>query len=120
MSHFADFAQVKIMSHFTDFGQVKIFNKTPLGEAGFLSSPYFLNTGSLGIQFFDSPPIPTQSVRLPFVTYPSLCSTGVTYRMLCHSIGHQVLLTQPLPREREDFPRGGNHSEHVLLLTYLA
>ena len=28
--------------------------------------------------------------------------------------------TQPLPREAEDFPRGGNHSKHMPLLTYLA
>ena len=40
--------------------------------------------------------------------------------MLCHAIGHQVLPTQLLPREAEDFPRGGNHSKHVPLLTYLA
>ena len=44
----------------------------------------------------------------------------MTYRTPCHSIGHQVLPTQPLPREAEDFPCGGNHSKHVLLLTYLA
>ena len=55
-------------------------NKTPLGETGCLSNPYFLLTGSSDIQFFDSPPFPTQSVRLPLVTYPSLCSTCVTYR----------------------------------------
>ena len=41
--------------------------------------------------------------RPPLVTYPSLCSICVTYRTPCHSIGHQVLLTQPLPREVEDF-----------------
>ena len=35
-------------------------NKTPLGETGCLSNPYFLLTGSSGIQFFDSPPFPTQ------------------------------------------------------------
>ena len=28
-------------------------------------------------------------------TYPSLCSPCVTYRTLCHSIGHQVLPTTP-------------------------
>ena len=66
-------------------------NKTPLGETGCLSNPYFLFTGSSGIQFFDSPPFSTQSVRPPLVTYPSLCSTCVTYRTLCHGIGHQVL-----------------------------
>ena len=37
-----------------------IFNlsKTPLRETGCLSNPYFLLTGCLGIQFFDSPPFP--------------------------------------------------------------
>ena len=80
-------------------------NKTPLRETGCLSNPYFLLTGSSGIQFFDSPPFPTQSVRLPLGTYPSLRSTCVTFRTLCHAVGHQVLPTQPLPRELEDFPR---------------
>ena len=93
--------------------------KTPLGETGCLSNPYFLLTGSSSIQFFDSPPFPTQSVRLPLVTYPSLCSTCVTYRTLCNAIGHQVLPTQPLPREVEDFPRGGKHFKHVPPPTYL-
>ena len=100
-------------------------NKTPLVETGCLSNPLFLLTGCLGIQFFDSPPPPshpflTKSVRLPLVTYPSLFSTCVTYRTLCHTIGHQVLPTQPLPGEAEDFPRGDNHPKHVPLLTYLA
>ena len=62
----------------------------------------------------------TQSVRPPMVTYPSFCSTCVTYETLCHAIGHRVLPTQPLSREAEDFPRGGNHSKHMPLLTYLA
>ena len=62
---------------------------------------------------------PTQSVRLPLVTYPSVSSTCVTYRIQSYSIGHQVLPTQPLPRKAEDFPSGGKHPKHVLLLTYL-
>ena len=41
----------------------------------------------------------TQSVRLPKVTYPSLCSPCVTYGTLCHAIGHQVL-----PHPLDDFP----------------
>ena len=55
MSHFADFGKVKIMSYFADFGQVKNFSKTPSRETGCLGNPYFLHTGCLGIQFFDSP-----------------------------------------------------------------
>ena len=94
-------------------------NKTPLGEIGCLSSPYFLLTGCSGIQFFDSPPFLTQSVRLPLVTYPSLCSTCVTYRTLFHAIGHQVLPTQPLPREVEDFPRVDKHFKAHPPPTYL-
>ena len=61
----------------------------------------------------------TQSVRLPLVTYPSLCSTCVTYRTPCHAIGHQVLPTQPMSREAEDFPRGDKYFKHVPPLTYL-
>ena len=69
--------------------------KQKLGDTGCLSNPYFLLTGSSGIQFFDSPPFPTQCARPPLVTYPSLCSTCVTYRTLCHAIGHQVLPPNP-------------------------
>ena len=94
-------------------------NKTSLGETGCLSNPYFLLTGSSSIQFFDSPLFPTQSVRLPLVTYPWLCNTCVTYRTLCHAIGHQVLSTQPLPREVEVFPRVDKHFKHVPPPTYL-
>ena len=35
------------------------------------------------------------------------------------TIGHQVLPTQPLPKEAEDFPKGDKHFKHVPLLTYL-
>ena len=66
--------------------------KITLGETGYLGNPYFLLTGSLSIQFFDSP-LP-QSVRPPMVTYPSLCSISVICRTSCHAIGHQVLPTQ--------------------------
>ena len=64
-------------------------------------------------------PFPTESVRLPLVSYPSLCSTCMTYRTPCHSIGHQLLPTQPLTKAAEDFPRGGKHSKYVPLLTVL-
>ena len=33
--------------------------------------------------------------------------------MPCHAIGHQVLSTLPLPKEAEDFPRGGKHPKDV-------
>ena len=80
--------------------------------------PTFLNVQASS--FFIHPPFPTQSVRLHLVTYPSLCSTCVTYRMPCHAIGHLAFPTQPLPMEAEGFPRGDNHSKHMPLLTYLA
>ena len=70
--HFADFGQVKKYFRLADFGQVEKYcrfadlgkslgwplifnlNKTPLGETGCLSNPYFSLTDCLGIQFFDS------------------------------------------------------------------
>ena len=132
--------------YFADFGQVNfLLDKTPLGDTGCLSK--FL--GSLSMSpahhpsFSDllrSPPALSSTpatfgcllflmFRHPvflFTPFPNtvskatLCSTCVTYRMLCHAIGHQVLPTQPLPGEAEDFPRGDNHPKHVPLLTYLA
>ena len=68
--------------------------------------------------FLIHPPFPTQSVRLPLVTYSSLCSTFMTYRMPCPAIGHQVLPTQPLSREAKDFPRGDKYFKHVPYLIY--
>ena len=95
------------------------FYLLPFGR-NWLPVLFFFFFECLGIQFFNSLPFLTQSVRLPLVTYPSLCSTYATYGTLCHAIGHQVLPTQPLPREAKDFPRGDNHSKHNPLLTYLA
>ena len=46
-----------------------------------------------------------QLVRPPLVTYPSLCSTCVTYGTLCHAIGHQLPPTQPCYRECYRFER---------------
>ena len=43
----------------------------------------------------------------------------VTYRMPYHDIGHQLLPTEPLPRQVEDFPRGGNYPKDVSLLPFL-
>ena len=65
-------------------------------------------------------PFPAQSVKLHLVLYHSLCSTSVTYETTCHAIGHQVLPTQPLPREMEAFPRGGSYPKNVPRPTYLA
>ena len=94
--------------------------KTPLGETGCLGNPYFFTywLPKHPVFWFTSL-FPTQSVRLPLFTYPSLCSTCVTYRMTCHCIVHQLLPTQPLTTEAEDFPRGERHFKHVPPLTYL-
>ena len=67
-----------------------ILYKTSSGETGCLGNPYL-------ICWLPKHPVflftLTQSVRLPMVTYPSLCSTCVACRALCHAIGHQVLPT---------------------------
>ena len=71
-------------------------NKTPLGETGCLSNPYFLLTGCLSIQFFDSPPFPN-TVNLAAVGYlpltlQHLCDLQDT--MPCHwspSASHPTL-----------------------------
>ena len=70
--------------------------KTRLGETGCLDNPYFtywLNKHPV----FSFTLTLTQSVRLPMVTYLSLCSPCVTYRTLCHAIGYQVLSVLPTP-----------------------
>ena len=92
--------------------------KTPLGETECLGNLYFTYWLPKHPVFWFNLTL-TQPVRLSMVTYPSLCSTCVTYRTLCHAIGHQVLPTHPLPREAEDFPRGDRHFKHVPPLTYL-
>ena len=87
-------------------------------EIGCLDNPYF--TYWLPKRpVFSFPLTLTQLVRLPMVTYPSLCCPCVTYRTLCHAIGHQVLPTQPLPRKAEDFPRGDRYFKHVPPFTHL-
>ena len=46
-------------------------NKTPLGETGCLSNPYFLLTGSSSIQFFNSPPPLSQHSQLGYLWLPT-------------------------------------------------
>lgn len=54
---FTYFKQVnKIRSHFADFEQVN--STTSLKETECLGNPYFLVTGCLDIQFFNSPLFP--------------------------------------------------------------
>ena len=44
-------------------------NKTPLGETGCLSNPYFLLSGCLGSQFFDSSLF--QHIQLGYLWLPT-------------------------------------------------
>ena len=63
--------------------------KTLLGETWCLGNPYFTHWLPKHPVFWFNL-ILTQSVRLPVVTYPLLCSPCVTYGTLCHTIGYQV------------------------------
>ena len=66
----------------------------------------FFWSGCLSIQFFNVPVPLTQSVRPPMATYPSLCSTCVTYGMPCHTRGHQVLPNHTvIPHSPVDYRR---------------
>ena len=79
---------------------------------------YFLLTGCLGIQFFYLSL--TQPVSLHLSPNHLLCSIRVTYGTPCQAISHEVLPTQPLPREAEYFLRGDRYPKHVSLLSYIA
>ena len=60
-----------------------------------------------------------QSVRQPFVTYPSFSSTCMTYKTQCHFTGYQELSTKPFPKEAKDFKMSNKYFKHVPLLTCL-
>ena len=49
--------------------------------------------------------------------FDPLWFTCVAYRTPCFVSDHQMLSTQSLLQEAEDFPRGSKHSKHVPLLT---
>ena len=103
----------KISSHFSGFKRVRkiaiilLTFKTPLRETRCLGNPYFLLYWLPKHLFLDSlHPLFFNTVRPSLVTYPSLCSTCVTYyRMPCHAIGHQLLPTQPCYRKCYRFER---------------
>lgn len=48
-----------------------------------------------------------------------LCSTCMTYGTSCHTIGHQVLPTQYLPRDVVGFSRGSKYPKDEPLPTFL-
>ena len=56
--------------------------------------------------FFIHPPFLTQLVRPHLATYSSLCSICVTQGMSCHTIGYQLLLTQPPSQGSRRFTQG--------------
>ena len=94
---------IKLSAHFVDFEQ---FNFAILSQVKpDVQATLTLLTDCLSIQFFDSPEPLTQSVRLPMVTQPSLCSPYVTYRTSYHAIGHQVLPTHSSQHEFYGFKR---------------
>ena len=95
--NYGNFLNKLIIEKIKKFYCPKNFNKTPLGETGCLGNLYFLLTGCLGIQFFDLPPVITQSVRplgyLP-LTVQHLCHSQDI--MPCHwspSASHPTLIT---------------------------
>ena len=57
------------------------------------------------------------TVRPPLFTYPSLCSTCVTYGTSCHAICHQPLPTQPCYCEWYRFERAFFTLRHFLPYT---
>ena len=73
-----------------------------LRQAKVTTNDYFCLSTFLdcsGLQIFALLPFPIQSFRLSLITYPSLCSTCVTYRTLFYARFHQVLPIQTLHRK---------------------
>ena len=98
---------------------IKLFSTlkiSPLGETGCLRNLSCLLAAQTS-RFLIHPLSQTQSVRPHLVAFTSLRSICVTYGTPWHCIGHQVLPSQPMPREAEDFRRGGKYFNHVFLLT---
>ena len=87
--------------------------KTPLEETGCLSNP---QSQLLKHPVFNSPSFPNT------VSYAILGNFSLTLQHLGNlwdPIGHQELLTQPLPREADDFSCGSKYNKDVSLPTYL-
>ena len=99
---------------------MKILYKTPLGETG-CSGNHFLFIGCLSIQFFHSPTL-SQYSQLGCFWLPTPDCAAPVWLTGRHAtpLVTKCFSPNPLPREAEDFPRGGNHSKHVPLPTYLA
>ena len=89
-----------IFSHFADFEQT-ILTKTNSLRRKWITRHFFFEASTIFFFFwmlghplflFNFTP-QVQSVRLPMVTYPLLCSPCVTFGMPCHASGHKVLPT---------------------------
>ena len=94
-------------------------NKTPSGEAGCLSNPYFLLTGCLGIQFFDSSH--SQHSRLGYLwLHTPHCKAPV---LLTRHYSTPLVIRHFPPNHylwKESISLGGDkYFKHVPLLTYL-
>ena len=72
--------------------------------------------GCLDIQFFDSIPFPQHS-RLDFFLLPNPHCAALVWLIGHHAI--PLVIKCIPPREVENSYRGGKHSKHVPLLTYL-
>ena len=60
-------------------------NKTSLGETGCLDNPYFLRTGCLGIQLFNSPPS-SQHSQLGYLWLPTTHCAALVWLTGNHAI----------------------------------
>ena len=96
-----------------------ILNKTPLGETGCLSNPYFLLKGCLGIQFFNLPF--SQHSQLGYLWFPTSHCAALVWLM-----GHHVTLLvtshfpcNPYLSKQRISLEVAKHPKHVHLLTYL-
>ena len=114
------------VGYFANPEQVKKqpYNKTSLGETGCLSifgpPPRVTGTPSwlLRPMKFSTSSELYLNMRLYFLF--GMLRHSVFFRTcdLRDAMPRQWSITL-LPREAEDFPRGGNHSKHMLLFTYL-
>ena len=87
--------------------------KTPLGETGCLSNPYFFQTGCLGIQFFDSLLFQHRQLGYPWLHTPHWRALAWLTGCLAISFVIKFLPPNPYPGKKE------KHFRHVPLLTHL-
>ena len=94
-------------------------DKTPLGETGCLSNLYYLLAAQAS-SFNSSPPLPKRS-QLGHTSYPTpQCPAPVLLQDA--TLGHWLPSDShpSLPREAEDFPKGGKYPKDMPLPTFLA